>query len=293
MMRLRSNVMAVLALCRLSNLPTVVSNVLVGVAIGAGIDNELATNTIVVLAVAMCLLYAGGMALNDVLDAAYDAIHANHRPIPSGRISRRSALVVTIVCLAGGVGLTSLASPRAAAGAAVLVACIIVYNRWHKVTAIAAIAMGLCRGLIYVTAAVAVAWPPGPIEVAVPAVGLALYIILLTVIARSEHDDTPSPARWLVIWMIVAGVLTLVVPWRGMGAETAVFMCMFIGWVIWASVAAYATPPRIGASVLGWLAGISLLDAMLLSSWGQTEMASLAGLCFLCTLVLHRFILGT
>jgi 4-hydroxybenzoate polyprenyltransferase len=44
-------------------------------------------------------LYAFGMALNDLLDARRDRIFAPRRPIPSGRIRPRSAIVVALVLL--------------------------------------------------------------------------------------------------------------------------------------------------------------------------------------------------
>ena len=44
-------------------------------------------------------LYAFGMALNDLLDARRDRIFAPRRPIPSGRIQPRSAIVIALVLL--------------------------------------------------------------------------------------------------------------------------------------------------------------------------------------------------
>jgi 4-hydroxybenzoate polyprenyltransferase len=44
-------------------------------------------------------LYAFGMALNDLLDARRDRIFAPRRPIPSGRIQPRSAVVVSLTLL--------------------------------------------------------------------------------------------------------------------------------------------------------------------------------------------------
>src|SRR5262245_8219132 len=44
-------------------------------------------------------LYAFGMALNDLLDARRDRIFAPRRPIPSGRIAPRSAIVISLALL--------------------------------------------------------------------------------------------------------------------------------------------------------------------------------------------------
>ncbi|MCL2648383.1 MAG: UbiA family prenyltransferase [Phycisphaerales bacterium] len=49
--------------------------------------------------VASFCLYAFGMALNDLVDARRDRIFAPRRPIPSGRIRPRSALIVSLALL--------------------------------------------------------------------------------------------------------------------------------------------------------------------------------------------------
>ncbi|MBD5656399.1 MAG: UbiA family prenyltransferase, partial [Candidatus Eremiobacteraeota bacterium] len=70
-----------LRLGRVSNLPTVWSNVLAGVVLagrpasGAGI---------VALALGCALLYVGGMLLNDAFDHPLDARERPERPIPAG-----------------------------------------------------------------------------------------------------------------------------------------------------------------------------------------------------------------
>src|SRR6185437_9790498 len=52
-----------------------------------------------VMAFASFGLYAFGMTLNDLLDARRDRIFAPRRPIPSGRIGPRSAIIVALVLL--------------------------------------------------------------------------------------------------------------------------------------------------------------------------------------------------
>ena len=54
-----------------------------------------------VMAVVSFGLYGFGMVLNDLLDARRDRVFAPRRPIPSGRIKPRGALVVALVLLMG------------------------------------------------------------------------------------------------------------------------------------------------------------------------------------------------
>ena len=79
-----------LELSRISNLPTCFTNVLVGVAIGAG-PGALPWGRAALLSGAIGLMYVSGMALNDVVDVERDRGQRPDRPIPSGRISRAAA----------------------------------------------------------------------------------------------------------------------------------------------------------------------------------------------------------
>src|SRR4051794_17851653 len=79
-----------LRLGRVSNLPTVWSNTLAGIVLaGYQPTHDLfATPVLFVwLALAMSLLYVGGMFLNDAFDQEIDAKERPERPIPSGLVS--------------------------------------------------------------------------------------------------------------------------------------------------------------------------------------------------------------
>jgi 4-hydroxybenzoate polyprenyltransferase len=78
----------------------------------------------VLMAVAFCLLASGGYALNDLRDQASDRLHPAKagRPLPSGALPRRAALVLGLACLVAGLGLgwlvQSQAPPTGAGGLA-------------------------------------------------------------------------------------------------------------------------------------------------------------------------------
>jgi geranylgeranylglycerol-phosphate geranylgeranyltransferase len=56
---------------------------------------------------------AGGYALNDIYDLASDRVSKPWRPLPSGRVSRRSAALFAGSCWAAGVGISVFAGPVA------------------------------------------------------------------------------------------------------------------------------------------------------------------------------------
>ena len=76
-----------LRLGRVSNLPTVWTNVVAATAIAGG--DPLGPGLALVL-VAMTLFYVGGMYLNDAFDRGIDARERPGRPIPAGEIAASS-----------------------------------------------------------------------------------------------------------------------------------------------------------------------------------------------------------
>jgi 4-hydroxybenzoate polyprenyltransferase len=184
-----------LLLARVSNLPTVWTNVAAGLAAGrAPFDAG------VVPAVSASLFYVGGMFLNDAFDAPFDAVARPDRPIPSGRVSRREAFAAGAALLVAG-DLILLAAPNArpAAGAgAVLAAAIVFYDARHKNRWYGPAVMGLCRALVYVLAAAATA-------TVAPAVLVAAGVIWLYVVALTAASKRAGPAASeLVPWLLAA-----------------------------------------------------------------------------------------
>ena len=108
-----------LRLGRVSNVPTVWTNVAAGLALtGAPLHPPL----IILLGLAVSLFYVGGMYLNDAFDAGWDRQHRPERPIPSGLVRARTVYLAGFAMLAAGLvivacGTTTLA-PAVRGGAA-------------------------------------------------------------------------------------------------------------------------------------------------------------------------------
>ena len=115
-------------LTRISNAPTVLTNVLVGVSVvsywrtdlpqwgGDGVLCDLTGHQWIItalLVLSLLLIYSAGMVLNDWADREYDRSHARRRPIPSGRVGPQTALLGAIVLLLAGAGPMLLFGPAA------------------------------------------------------------------------------------------------------------------------------------------------------------------------------------
>ena len=191
-----------LELARVSNLPTCVSNVLVGAAIG-GVTCDIAWPVVGVVMIAVMLFYVGGMTLNDVVDHRIDLRERPGRPIPSGRIPLRAAAVVAFVCLVAGAGLTAFAGRPAVWFGIALAAVIVVYDLVHKRAAASVVLMGACRGLVYLTAAAAVCWPLDWPVATILTAAITVYVALVTVLARAE---AATPRIRVVVLRWLAGI---------------------------------------------------------------------------------------
>jgi 4-hydroxybenzoate polyprenyltransferase len=215
-----------LDLCRISNLPTVWTNVLLAYLLASG---ELSLVPYMTLAIAISAFYMAGMSLNDVCDAAYDSLHRPSRPIPAGRISRRDALLLTITLFATGVALLPFLPYRSGLAAGVaLVLTIVVYDLHHKGNPFSVFIMAACRFLIFAVVSLAVSGRLVPLVLAAGMIQF-LYVVSISVVARHEGDRS-HPFPFPVIPAMLAGIslldgvllaVLISIPWLLAGAAGA------------------------------------------------------------------------
>lgn len=281
------NLKIALQLGRVSNLPTVTSNVLAGIVL-AGAQPSLAR--IVVVCVALSAMYVAGMYLNDAFDRDIDRIERPERPIPSGRVSAWLVFQIGFALLFGGVAALALLAAvtgigwKAVGCAAVLALLIVLYDAKHKDNPASPLVMGLCRAAVYLTAALAVA-PALDGHVLTGAGVLVAYLIGLTYIARAENLKSIGN-----LWPLAF----LAVPFIVMRPSDATSIACY---VLLAVLVAYALAlvhyRHIRAAVGTLIAGISVLDALVIAREGNARLALVAIGAWLLTRRLQRHVPGT
>jgi 4-hydroxybenzoate polyprenyltransferase len=280
---------------RVSNLPTVWTNVLTGAALAGSATMD--ARLVIVLA-ALSLFYVGGMFLNDAFDAAFDAKARPERPIPSGQVSAAQVYAIGFGMLGAGVALLAwvgfgfepFTHWRPVLAGVALAAAIVFYNWHHKENPLSPFVMGLCRVLVYLAAAFAVvAEPPNAVYIA--AAVLLCYLIGLTYAAKKEHLDRLDgfwPLAFLAVPVVYGITLSL--------AQGAAWLPLaaFAAWIAFAlKLLVRRRPGDVPRGVVSLIAGISLLDAVLLAGHGAPGLAVLAAGAFVLTLVLQRWVSGT
>jgi UbiA prenyltransferase family protein len=277
-----------LRLGRVSNLPTVWTNVLVGTVLAGGQWQNARTGIVLV---AMSLLYVGGMYLNDYFDRTIDARERPDRPIPAGDISANAVAATGFGMLGGGVVLLAAAGAAAAVTGLILAGLIIAYDLFHKGTPTSPVTMGLCRAFVYFGAAAAAS---GAVSWLIALTGFALlaYVAGLTYAARQESLDRVGN-----LWplLLLSAPMILALPAFRQGAWAIAITLALIGWTAYA-IYLLARRPMAGAvprAVGALIAGISLVDAAFLASVGAIMPAFIAAAGFAATMILQRHIAGT
>ena len=286
---------AALRLGRVSNLPTIWTNGLTGLALGGGALLDMRS---LPLLVALSLFYVGGMYLNDAFDAEIDQKERPDRPIPSGLIDLKTVFHAGIAMLVVGlsillwIGFVATDGTGGWPGLAglVLVISIVIYDWHHKGNAFSPYLMGVCRMMVYVTAGLCFLVPP-PASLLLVAVLLLSYLIGLTYIAKQENHREVDGLWPLLLFLppVVYGGFHL-----GGNITTLLALLLLIGVIIFAIFALRRRlPGDIGVAVSALIAGVCVLDAVFLASAGEVVLAWWAIAGFILTLILQRFIPGT
>jgi hypothetical protein len=247
---------ALLATARIANVPSVVSNLGVGVLLGS-LDAGDGFSWPWALMVAAVLFYVAGNFLNDWADWGWDVEYRPERALPRGLF--RSGEYLIFACAGIGVGLIVAAMHGwgAVMVSAVLVGLIVLYTKVHKTTAWGVFPMGLCRACLPVLGYVAMRGGFAG-SVLFPAVGLFVYIVALSLSARWEARAEVAGKQFMSRSLLVAaGLIPALLPLMVMPVAGWVGMVAFFLW-LGLCVTKYRSP--VPAHVSALLAGIPLVD---------------------------------
>jgi len=192
-----------LTLLRVSNLPTVWSNVLTAALL---CNAPFSWITLIVLMLSLSLFYCGGMAFNDICDADIDLLQRPSRPIPAHRITRRAASLLTLMLFICAFALL-LATPHqtsAIIAGALLLACILFYDLFHKGNPASVMVMAACRAMVYVVAGYAITETVNQALMVIATIQFG-YIILVSLTARYENNLKAGFAFPMIPFML-AGI---------------------------------------------------------------------------------------
>jgi uncharacterized membrane protein (UPF0136 family) len=279
-----------LRLCRAPNTLTAVADVFAGAAVAgyAPFSPE-----VLLVAFGGGLLYAGGVALNDVADVEKDRVGAPQRPLPSGRLPLEGARRIGGVLLVLGAATSALASGPGIFFSLLTIGAILVYDFARGPRLLGSLALAVARGANLLRGAVVFGFANGA---AWNAAALHAALIALVTYLSTFEDDEPGAAP-------SPGLLTAArfLPWTYLGpafvgyATGGVPSALF-GGLCSTAVAAYVTAygARREASPVSLVPravfGLVLLDAAYLLTCERRWEAAIVAAFFFVAGALRRAI---
>nr|WP_270886696.1 UbiA family prenyltransferase [Pedococcus sp. 5OH_020] len=235
-----------------------------------------------VLAGAACIFFIIAVAnvVNDLVDQAADAISSPARPLPSGAVDRRDAVVLAVLCAVGGIASSAVGPGGMALGTALLLVSV-VYSLAIKSTVLAGNATVATLAAFPLTYGVAIAH--GALGRALSGSLLILLYMFAYEVLKTIRDiegdravgcvtvgtaagqlKTGNLFRFLVV---VYACVAVAVPLR-FHEHPAYFVVMLTGCLVPVAAAAFLLPVTTSAEavtrmlrsmVLAWLPGLAAL----------------------------------
>lgn len=262
-----------LELIRFPNLFTAMADIVAGawVAVGLSSGSPLSLE-LVALLFSSAALYAMGIVMNDYFDFELDCKERPERPLPSGKISRSSALSLGVALGLAGMGLAALVNGISLFIAVVIVGCALLYDRYTKHSVIAGpLTMGICRGLNLLLGVSLVA------EQVAPYWWLSgfgfLYIFSVTTMSQGETGDGtyPNRVRLMTITLCVCALgSAFLIHLSPYAVSSLLAVVLFLGWTFSAVGPALRMPTAelIRKAVGRCIVGLPLLDAAVATPFG-------------------------
>ena len=283
----RPRLLALAQLLRLPNVFTAFADVALaacaGVATTPGPTDAAFWGRAGLLALASGCLYLAGMVWNDFFDLAEDAKARPFRPLPSGRISTRTAAWLGIALMLAGLGFAALAglpgsdgwNPEPLVFSVALAGLILLYDAWLKHLPIGPVAMASCRFLnvLMGLTAVSEAVLDTPTRVHLAGV-VGVYIVGVTWFARTEEGT--SRRRHLLGASSVIGLsLALALALRAQlppASGTVLFPYLLVGFGFLVGLPLSRAvrrpgPKEVQAAVKRCVLGLVALDAVLAAAF--------------------------
>ena len=278
----QSRSLAFAQLLRLPNVFTAFADIaLAGCVVGLFSDNAL---TLLLLWAASGSLYLGGMVWNDVFDRAEDARDRPFRPIPSGRVKLRTAIVLGIILLLMGIGFAAWTTAvsqgfqrtvNPLSVAITLALAILFYDGYLKQTPFGPVGMGCCRSLNVLMGLATVNLLSLPEGLPWHLAGvIGLYIVGVTWFARTEERVSQKWPLMLAATVIgLSLVLGLFIPLH-FPPDTAPiyfpYLLILFGTVIGVSLVRairVPEPKNVQAAIKRCILGLVVLDAVLATAF--------------------------
>ncbi|MCE9531836.1 MAG: UbiA family prenyltransferase [Planctomycetes bacterium] len=269
-------------LLRLPNVFTAFADIALGVCVAVSLSTTVADANFVLRALllfaATGCLYCAGMVWNDYFDLEEDRRDRPFRPLPSGKISLKTAVGIGVSLMAIGIGSAALSGMRdgywrsegAIVGGLIAVA-VLLYDARIKRTPAGPLGMAFCRCLNVLLGLTLIEMVNLPWSTRLHlAITIGIYIVGVTWFARTEEKrSNPKVLRAAAVVLVIALIVALTVPTRvPAGTSSVFFPYLLVAFGFWLGVPVIRairkpTPEHVQAGVKRCILGLVALDALL------------------------------
>ena len=142
---------------------------------------------LIYVSIAALLLLSAGNAINDYCDYNIDKINRSQRPLPSGRMPQRNALIFALILIAIGIGLGTLINIYAVYIAVLVLALLVSYAIWLKRTPfVGNLVVGSLTSLTFISGGIAISSVQGTI---IPAIFAFLFTTAREIVKDLEDTE--------------------------------------------------------------------------------------------------------
>jgi 4-hydroxybenzoate polyprenyltransferase len=245
----------------------------------SSVNDSFAWKAALLLAASGCL-YMAGMVWNDYFDLDEDKRDRPFRPLPSGRVSVKTAFWIGLGLLVVGWVCAAITGKTGALVGLALVGAVLAYDARIKRTQFGPLGMALCRFLnVLLGLSLADASTLPVVTRLHLALTVGIYIVGVTWFARTEEKRSdPKVLGRAALVMLAAALLALAAATRvPPGTSSVLFPYLLVLFGFWVGGPVLAavktpTPQRVQAGVKRSIFGLVVLDALLASvfvgTWG-------------------------
>ena len=258
-------------LVRIPNVLTTISNILLGYIFFTKVDHFDYFDMILLISIS-AFLYIGGMVLNDYLDIKIDKKERPWRPLPSNKILKKNALIITIISFLYSLTISFIIGWYTFIITLIMVTLIFLYNKFLKNTICGPINMGFIRSLnVLLGASQSIFLMDGDIfdtRFFIPLLSEFLYVSAISILSKNEIKDfffnLWNILPFIIIYVLIISLYIFII--NGIfNYESLIPLIIFSCYIIYSNIMLFKKTSTTLKSVSQLITLIVILDSIFIT----------------------------
>ena len=258
-------------LVRIPNVLTTISNILLGYIFFTKVDHFDYFDMILLISIS-AFLYIGGMVLNDYLDIKIDKKERPWRPLPSNKILKKNALIITIISFLYSLTISFIIGWYTFIITLIMVTLIFLYNKFLKNTICGPINMGFIRSLnVLLGASQSIFLMDGDIfdtRFFIPLLSEFLYVSAISILSKNEIKDfffnLWNILPFIIIYVLIISLYIFII--KGIfNYESLIPLIIFSCFIIYSNIMLFKKTSTTLKSVSQLITLIVILDSIFIT----------------------------